>query len=225
MKILRSKELSSNADLFHGFVYDFDNDIDSLAKKIGLKRINTVKQIHSNKVAYFKNDKNYKITREADALVSLSPGIGVGVNTADCVPILFYSQQKRISGAIHAGWRGTLSEISSNTIKSLNDQFEGISDDIVSIIGPCIGNCCYEVSQDVSNSFASKFSDSDKFLNKIAEDKFILDLKLANYIQLMNAGIKEIIDLDICTKCNSDFPSYRREGNKAGRMLSFIGYI
>lgn len=225
MKILRSKELSSNDDLFHGFVCEFDKDIDNLAKKIGLKRINTVKQIHSTKVEYFDNDKNCEIDREADALVSLSPGIGVGVNTADCVPILFYSQKKRISGAIHAGWKGTLGEICINTINSLNNKFEGISDDIVSIIGPCIGNCCYEVGEDVSSSFASKFSDSDKFLKRIGEGKFVLDLKLANYIQLKNAGIKKIIEMDICTKCNSEFPSYRREGTKAGRMLSFIGYI
>lgn len=222
--MLKSKVLSSHKDLIHGFAYEFDGDTRTLSSKIGLKDIRTLKQIHSDKCVLISNEDETTCHKEGDALLTSLEGVGVGVRTADCIPILFCNQ-KKVVGAIHAGWRGTLNEISFKTIDFFGNEFNSDPSEIVCTIGPSIGRCCYEVKEDVVNDFKEKFSDSDDYLIRNKNNEFFLDLKLANFIQLKKAGVEKIDDINMCTKCNIHLPSYRREGNNSGRILSFIGRV
>jgi len=93
------------------------------------------------------------------------------------------------------------------------------------VVGPSIGGCCYEVGEDVASQFIHKFDNWKGFLFRKSNLKYILDLKEANRINLFKEGVRDIEVMNICTKCNSDFHSYRRDGENVGKQLSFIGLV
>jgi polyphenol oxidase len=187
----------------------------------------------------------------ADALMAHAPGILLGVQTADCVPILLADTRHRVVAAIHAGWRGTLARIAVKTLGRMRMEFGSSPSDIVAAIGPAIGRCCYEVGSDVARSFAAQFPNAAEWFDgpfdqlAYGEDplwlpwltrmppghvppppRVLLDLRASNRWQLIDAGVRESqIDVsDLCTACRTDLLfSYRREGAKTGRMMNVIG--
>jgi YfiH family protein len=161
------------------------------------------KQIHSNIVLDCAGD--------GDALIA-NAGI-VGVRTADCVPVLLADPVTNSVAAIHAGWRGTVADIVGEAVRALSRRWQTRSEDIHAAIGPCIGPCCYEVGPEVARQFEIKCT-----------GKIHLDLPAENERRLREAGVRNIWKSGECTFCAGDrFFSYRREGEQAGRMISFIG--
>ena len=180
-------------------------------------------------------------------------GLLLGVQTADCVPILLADTRHRVVAAIHAGWRGTLARIAVKALGRMRMEFGTRPRDIVAALGPAIGRCCYEVGSDVARSFAAQFRNAadwfDGPFDQLAygEDplwlpwltmmppghvppppRVQLDLRACNRWQLIDAGVRETqIDVsDLCTACRTDLLfSYRREGAKTGRMMAMIGIV
>ncbi|MEW6739198.1 MAG: peptidoglycan editing factor PgeF [Nitrospirota bacterium] len=124
-------------------------------------------QKHTDKVLIVDYDVEPKI---ADAVITNREDILIGVQVADCVPILLYDMQKNVVGAVHAGWRGTAEEILKKTIKAMMDRFCSIPSDIVIAIGPGIRWCCYGVGYEVieavekvtSYGDCPRFTDADR---------------------------------------------------------------
>lgn len=169
--------------------------------------ISTVRQVHSATILEAPS------SAEGDALISREPGRIVGVKTADCVPILIACARTHAIAAVHAGWRGTARNIVAAAVAELQSRYGVKSEDLHAAIGPAIGRCCYEVSPDVAHRFAPWVTETDH-----------LDLPAINEQQLRNAGVGSVWKADECTLCHGDrYYSYRREKEKAGRMLSFIG--
>ncbi len=94
---------------------------------------------------------------KADALITSTPGLLLGVQTADCVPILLADTRRRVVAAIHAGWRGTLARIAVKTLGRMRMEFGTRPRDVVAALGPAIGRCCYEVGPEVAQAFAAQF--------------------------------------------------------------------
>lgn len=166
----------------------------------------TLRQIHSD-IAVDADQPDCPV--EGDALLSSTPGVVVGVKTADCVPILLVDERHRAVAAVHAGWRGTASQIALKTIRAMNAR----PVDLHAAIGPGIGPCCYEVGPEVAARFG-------------IEGRAYIDLADINRRQLLSAGIAEerIYAAGLCTFCHADqFHSFRRDREAAGRMISFIG--
>ncbi len=187
----------------------------------------------------------------ADALVTHVPGLLLGAQTADCVPILLADKKRFVVAAIHAGWRGTLARIAEKALGRMRMQFGTRPGDVVAAVGPSIGRCCYEVGPEVAQAFATQFSGASHWFDGPFEQlaygeeplwlpwltmmppghvppppRVQLDLRACNRWQLANAGVPETqIDVsDLCTACRKDlFFSYRREGAKTGRMMAAIG--
>lgn len=171
--------------------------------------VRTAKQIHSGIVQDAAGDLG-----EGDALVSKQPGVLAGVRTADCVPILIADPSTRQVAAIHAGWRGTALGISPLTLRNMVDRWHTDLRNLRAAIGPAIGVCCYEVGPEVARRFGVETNGPVR-----------LDLPGINEMQLRNAGISNIWKSPDCTFCiPASYYSYRREREKAGRMLSFIGW-
>jgi YfiH family protein len=146
----------------------------------------------------------------------------LGVQTADCVPILVTDVQGRVAAAIHAGWRGTAMRIAELTVARLIGKFRVDPRTLIAAIGPHIGVCCYEVGTDVVDTF----SDDELIERRPEWPKSHLNLGESNRRQLLNAGIPggSIETSSLCTKCRQDlFHSYRRDGSRMGHMLSVIG--
>jgi polyphenol oxidase len=159
---------------------------------------------------------------EGDASVTDLRGAVLGIQTADCVPILIADKDARAIAAVHAGWRGTANRIAQATVRRLEEKFSIRPEDLVAVIGPHNAVCCYEVGPDV----VSAINDAAVFERRPEWSKVHLNQGLANQRQLIDAGVPadQVFVSNLCTQCRSDlFFSYRREGKHAGRLLSVIG--
>jgi YfiH family protein len=156
---------------------------------------------------------------EADALWTDVPGTAVGVRTADCLPILIEDPKGRVA-AVHAGWRGVISEIVARTIELFVAKGASASELRVAI-GPCIQSCCFEVDGDLPERFVDAFG-SEVLL--AGRPKPHLDLPLAVRKTLSRAGVpsSHVVTLTQCTMCDERFFSHRRDRGVTGRHLSFI---
>ncbi|HEV7858658.1 MAG TPA: peptidoglycan editing factor PgeF [Pyrinomonadaceae bacterium] len=166
----------------------------------------------------------------ADALITDTQRILLGVKTADCVPVLLCDKRTGACAAIHAGWRGTLARIVSKTLESMREEYGTNAKDVRAAIGPAAGACCYEVGPEVINPFRERFEDADELLTPtMREGHARIDIQRANRQQLIAAGVSpERIHLaPLCTMDRTDlFFSYRREKNlhgRVGRLMSVIG--
>jgi hypothetical protein len=209
----------------------------------------TLRQIHSDIVHAL--DGAPTSAPRGDAAVTRTSGLLLAVQTADCVPILLADKRRRVVAAVHAGWRGTLSRIVAKTLGCMRMSFGSQPKDIIAVLGPAIGRCCYEVGPEVAQAFAGQFPQAREWfdgpIDQLATGeepnpfKWLsmlppghdpppptvqLDLLAANRWQLMDAGVpeKQILLSDLCTACRTDLLfSYRREAGRTGRMMSVIG--
>ena len=226
MYFIQSAKLSVIEGIVHGFAdRGVCADPIEIARHFKLSKIAQLKQVHSGDVIIVENVENMEnhyALSEGDALVTELRGVGIGIRTADCVPILLVDDRQSVIAAIHGGWRGTLSEIAMNTVSLIESKYGISPSKLTAVIGPSIEKCCYEIGEDVASLFEERFQDFDQYLFKSNESKYFLDLSLANKLGLQKAGVPDIEIIDICTKCNDNFYSYRREGKGVNTQLSFI---
>ena len=179
-------------------------------------------QVHSNRVHAVVDNEFANDPEEGDAAFTGLSGLALGVVTADCVPILVAEGTGRAVAAIHAGWRGASEGIARKTVDVMAQDLTVRPQDLVVAVGPHIGVCCLEVGEEVYDWF----QDPAVFERRPDWPRPHLDLGEANRKQLVDAGVpSESIEVSaLCTRCRPDlFHSYRRDGDKSGRMLSVIG--
>ena len=177
----------------------------------------TLQQIHSSDVVPVKGPCTGELGL-GDALVTGARGVRLSIRTADCVPLLFADPVRRVVAATHAGWRGTAAGISRRTIEKMVSDYGCAAADIRVAIGPAIGPCCYEVSEDVAVQFPGYAAGCGKAM---------LDLVEINRVQLLESGVITIDAMRLCTRCDAQerFHSFRRDGELSGRMHAVIGLI
>lgn len=188
------------------------------------KNLVVSKQVHGTKIFFAKDMANN--LDGFDALMTDQKNVAVAVRTADCLPLLMVDPTKGLIAAVHAGWKGTFQRIAEKAVKkfiSLGSQ----PVDIIAALGPCMKGECYEVEEDVALSFEEEFP-GRAILKKKSKTKWLLNITETNRLQLIAAGLspEKIDQVDLCTYCRPDlFYSFRREGEKAGRMVSFIQWV
>lgn len=161
-----------------------------------------------------------------DAIVTNQPGLLLSVSSADCVPILFMDEVRRVVAVAHAGWRGTLGGIAAKTIMVMQDRFKCSLRSLRVALGPSIGMCCYEVDDLVLKPLKRAYPFWREVVDKAAGSRAHLDLRRLNCLQMEEAGIEpnRIEAVNLCTACHPElFHSYRRDGKRTGRMTSGIG--
>jgi YfiH family protein len=181
-------------------------------------RLATVKQIHSN--ACIIADGRAGCIGQADALVSNTAGLALGIHTADCIPVLIVDPERRAVAAVHAGRRGTAASIVVRVIETLAARFGSRPAVLLAAIGPGICGRCYVVGPEVAIQFAPWFPERTDLARRTT-----LDLIEANRRQLIAAGLPHgaIYTGAPCTACHiHEFYSYRVEG-KTGRLLAAVG--
>lgn len=196
-----------------------------LGARVGFEpgRFFRLSQVHGRRVVMVdgRSDHAAVAREEADALVTNTPGITVGVNTADCVPVLFAARDRRGVAAAHAGWRGVVRGVLQATAETMIKEFGCSMGDITAAQGPCIGPCCYEVGEEVAEQFAEI---PGVIIRTEGRTRPHLHLPAAvNYV-LLEMGIELTSQPSVCTHCQDDvFFSYRRDGAGTGHHLSVIG--
>ena len=195
------------------------------AFNIAPERLVTVNQVHGEAIVKV-GEQNYRTVRsiEADGLITNLRSIAIGIETADCVPILLIDLITPAIGAVHAGWRSTVQKIAQKAVTKMQDEFGSDPFRMIAAIGPAIGPECYEVDEPVMGPVRQSFP----FWNEVAlsrgRDKWGLDLVKLNRMELVQIGLaeKNVHALGICTSCRKDlFYSFRAEG-RTGRMLSVV---
>ncbi|EYE88418.1 polyphenol oxidase [Fervidicella metallireducens AeB] len=179
-----------------------------------------LKQVHGDQF-YVVSNGNYSSVVESsgDAIITGEKGIPIGIFTADCAPILLVDKENKLIAAVHAGWKGTYLKIAERVLNHMFANMGTNPVNVLAVIGPSIGPCCFEVKEDV----ADKFEFTVKRNNKI-----YVDLWKENRKQLLNMGLleKNIAIANLCTYCNNDlFYSYRRDNGNTGRLAAFIEIV
>ena len=141
------------------------------------------------------------------------------------MPIAIIDTKNKAIGAVHAGWRGTYEKIAQKTIEEMSKNYNTNPDDIVCVIGPSIGPCCYEVSKELVEKFNTNLTNCEEKFYIIDKDRYYLDLwKINEYIlQVSGVNKNNIINLNLCTSCNADkFHSYRKHQQTPERIGMII---
>jgi YfiH family protein len=203
--IYRVAELDRLPWLVHGFG-SRHSDVPALFDHLA-----TLKQIHSADCVDACG--RVGVLGKGDALLESAPGAVVAVKTADCVPVLLVDERRRAVAAVHAGWRGTAARIVPAALRAMQARYGTEAADLHAAIGPAIGPCCYEVGPEVAAEFGE-------------QGRVHLDLAAINRGQLLESGVTagRIYASNLCTRCGAaDFHSFRRDGERAGRMYAFAG--
>jgi hypothetical protein len=211
----------------------------------------TIRQIHSSVLVYFGAAHVKRETPcKGDGLMTDQPGILLGVQTADCIPVLVADRKRRAVAAFHAGWRGTVKRIVETGVGRMRLEFGSRPEDLIAAIGPGIGVCCYAVGEEMLSEFESQFAYGRELFREVYSVDAVrtkypmlfltqrapghspigpsthLNLVEANRRQLLDAGLKpgSIRITGGCTNCHTDlFFSHRASKGRAGRMMSVVG--
>jgi YfiH family protein len=187
---------------------------------------------------------------KGDGLMTDHPGILLGIQTADCIPVLVADRKRKAVAAFHAGWRGTVKRIVETGIGRMQLEFGSRPEDLVAAIGPGIGACCYAVGEEVLSEFESQFTYGSELFREVYDADPVrakypmlfltqrapghspigpslhVDLIEANRRQLLAAGLDtdDIQVVGTCTNCHPElFFSHRASRGRCGRMMSLIG--
>ena len=197
-------------------ITEFNNKLRRLSNILGITDIGYSDQIHSDIINIYDGT-----VKKGDCTVSDKKDIGVCIYTADCVPVLIKHKILSLKAAIHSGWKGTYDIILLKTIRFLEKIYEINAQDLICCVGPHIGNCCYEVS----NEMIDTFNDHELYNGKGVTSGRFLNLTKCIELQLDVSGIpKDNYYLNAeCTKCSGkyEFHSYRINKD-CGRMLSLV---
>jgi YfiH family protein len=208
----------------------------------------TLRQIHSDLIYCVSKPPQGLLA--GDGLITNTHGILLGIQTADCLPVVLVDTRRCAVGVFHAGWRGTIRRIVEKGIGEMRGCFGTRPGDIKAAIGPGIHGCCYQVGEEVRVNFESQFTYAADLFREVKESdpvrekypllfltarapghselptNIFLDLVEANRRQLMDAGVlaKNISASPLCTSCHTDLLfSHRAEKGVTGRMMGVAG--
>ncbi|MFI3217550.1 MAG: peptidoglycan editing factor PgeF [Methylococcales bacterium] len=172
-----------------------------------------LEQTHSNLVI---NAGQATTLQQADASYTNAAGVVCAVMTADCLPLLICSTDGKKIAAIHAGWKGLLAGIVSNTLAAL------ATTDVLVWLGPAIGADCFEVGAEVRTAFVEKFAPFTAGFTQTSEHKYLANIYQLARIELAARGVEAVYGGDFCTFTDTErFYSYRRDA-QTGRMATLI---
>jgi YfiH family protein len=219
-----------------------------LAAGSDLRPLVTLRQVHSDTILFVETPSKSQLV--GDGLITSTPGLLLGIQTADCLPIILVDPKHRAIGVFHAGWRGTVKRIVEKGVGEMRRHFGTRPGDLKAAIGPGIHGCCYPVGNEVREQFESQFAYAAKLFREVEESdpvrdkypmlfltarppghselpkKIFLDLVEANRQQLLAVGVpaRSIEASPLCTNCRTDLLfSYRAEKGKTGRMMAVAG--
>lgn len=209
----------------------------------------TLRQVHSD-IIHFVDSPEVEAQLTGDGLITATAGVSLGIQTADCLPIIIVDPKRRAVGVFHAGWRGTVKRIVEKGVGEMHRRFGSLPRDLRAAIGPGIHGCCYEIGEEVREQFESQFVYAANLFREAEEcdpvrekypllfltarapghsvlpKKIFLDLVEANRQQLLVVGVAatNIKASPLCTNCHTNVLfSYRAEKGRTGRMMAVVG--
>jgi hypothetical protein len=192
--------------------------------QIDKRQIAATNQVHSDYIDRIDRLEDFRVYGGTDGLMTNKKGITLMTYYADCTPLYFYDPVNEVVAVAHAGWKGTERKIGMKMVQQLGSEYGSKPEDLQVGIGPNISLEAYEVD----DHFLDRFEDQEyfaPFFKKMPNGRIHFDLVMSNEKILIESGIlPEHLQLSgHCTYSESDlFFSYRRQGEKSGRMSGFI---
>jgi len=198
-----------------------------VAGALGASKLVSLSQVHSPVVYKVGEDWDATQRPEGDGLVTATPGVALGILTADCAPVLFADAGARVIGAAHAGWKGALGGVLEATLAAM-EQLGARRGDIAAAIGPCISQTNYEVGAEFRDRFLAAEPASRQFFtaaDRPGHYRFALEGYIAT--RLTDWGIAAVEPLATCTyPVENGYFSFRRTTHRGepdyGREISAI---
>ncbi|WP_297631792.1 peptidoglycan editing factor PgeF [uncultured Clostridium sp.] len=196
------------------------NYLDGIREEFKVDNVAYLKQIHSDKIFIYNGQEAFN-NNEGDAIITKKKNIAIGAFTADCVPVIIINKEKGVIGAVHSGWKGTISNITKKTIEKMVEEFHISVEETKVYIGPHIRKCCYEISEELKERFIEEtgIRESELF------NKRNLSMEKVIEKDLLDIGLKEenIFSLNLCTYCEDEVElySYRKSDGAYGRLFTF----
>jgi YfiH family protein len=205
-----------------------------LRARCGVRALLRAYQVHGTEVAAMgaedpapPPDSAEQPSVRADGYAVAAPGVAAMAMAADCLPIVLAAEGA--VAAVHAGWRGLAAGVLEQGVRALRGV--GGRGEIVAVLGPCAGACCYEVGEEVHAAFARDGGGGARDLVRApgrlaappaGSPAATIDLRVIAHRRLRAAGVVEAGDFAACTICDERFFSYRREGAAAGRQAAVV---
>src|SRR3989344_3350784 len=194
-------------------------------QRITFKKIAILEQIHSTNIELYQDAKSkdyLEIIADSDGILTKNTQIILVVRNADCVPLIIVDKTTGFIGISHQGWRGSLKNMAGKMVKTLQNSGSKLHN-LICVLGPGIGACCYDVDQDRYFSFLQEYDGYSQKIFSRRGNRWHLNLALLNYLQLLNAGVKtEKVDFfPFCSKCDKKRFFSRRRNKKTGQELMF----
>ena len=203
-----------------------DSNWSAVQQALGRLHLRRMDQVHGSELIVVDGSERGEVVGAADGLATESPGLGLVVMTADCVPILMVAPTRRIAIALHAGWRGTVAGIAKRGVETGERCFGVPAAEWQIAIGPAIEACCYEVDAEIGDRLQAEWgSMPDAWRRRGAKGD--LDLRSANRSILEGAGVpvSSIHLVGSCTACSRQrYFSHRGSGGKTGRQAAIVGF-
>jgi len=201
-------------------------------QRMALRRLIFLRQTHSTDGIVISDSHSAEsmaaFAQSGDYLITNQQHVGIGVMTADCLPVILIDTVHNAIGVAHAGWRGTVAGISTHMLADMHTAFGSSPEQIQAYFGPTAQRCCYQVSP----SFLTQLEHlpfKDQLITERsngAERALYFDNLLCNKLLLQSAGIKKEALCDayaVCTMCDHSFYSHRR-GDK-GRQMTVVTLV
>ena len=187
-----------------------EKNISYVKEFLNIKDLIILNQIHSN--LSFVVDQIPFIRKDGDGLTTSIQDIGLGILTADCMPILFWDEKTQVIGATHAGWRGSRNGVIESTLQNMI-KLGAHSEDITALIGPSIHQNSYEVSQEFLDDFLMEDPNhSEFFINSTKDGHYMFDLPSYGKHKLKQNAVGKILHIEQDSFSNPElYPSYRRD--------------
>lgn len=196
-------------------------NLKKLRQWFGVEEVVYLNQVHGVKVHNYSSGE--KITNmDGDGIVTNKKNTIIGVFTADCVPVILADEASGVISAIHSGWKGTLNNITGEGVRNMVNTYGCKPENIKAFIGPHNKSCCYEVSEELIDTFKT----SEIFKGQKINEGRYLNMQKCIEIELMKAGVIQdnIISTNLCTYCSEErmLYSYRKKDESMGRLFSFV---
>ena len=188
-----------------------------IKKTLGCAHLVSARQVHGSQVFFVKENPGADLEIEgSDALFTNVQGLGLMIQQADCQAVMLFDPVKMVVAIVHAGWRGSAADILARTVSAMGAALATEPADLIAAISPSLGPCCAE--------FVNYRSELPAILHGYQVQPSYFDFWAVSRDQLRAAGVRpeNIFAAEICTRCNQDYFSYRRD-HETGRFASVIG--
>ena len=202
--------------------------IKSIQKILPFQKIVFLNQVHGSDGRVIKNFDKINSScslfeRDGDYLITNLRNLGIGVISADCLPVIFYDSVNSVASVAHVGWRGAVLKITSVIIDKMQQEFNSKKENLIIYFGPCARVCCYQIGDDFLKNLEG-FAFRDQVLIR-RNEKHYFDLPKFVKLQLLELDIK--VDkirqnYNDCTICNPEFCSVRRQGETSSRQATIV---